>query len=319
MSCLVVACTDDSAFTGDQASGATPAQGADTGATSEPATDPPGVLFVQRAESGTTTIDADGSATVVLSDVDEETVWFEDRPGRGAGRTPTGDFVGSWASAGFDDDAPNGSLEVVGTDGTRSNHVVELHAPRWDADARTLTYSVSSNGEATLPAEFGASSLFIDGANPIQAVASTYQPVTLRFENVQPGQGVGVLLAGKGGSEGVVLQRRIDEHQLHDVRAGPSRSAPPQGRHGDGSSHARRHWPEDVQTAAVPGRRRQHLGVHHVVDLGRGSRGVRRAPLPGPSATRVGTHGLQVEPQLRTRQPSDRDDRRISVVAVGRF
>lgn len=199
MSCLVVACTDDSAFTGDQASGATPAQGADTGATSEPATDPPGVLFVQRAESGTTTIDADGSATVVLSDVDEETVWFEDRPGRGAGRTPTGDFVGSWASAGFDDDAPNGSLEVVGTDGTRSNHVVELHAPRWDADARTLTYSVSSNGEATLPAEFGASSLFIDGANPIQAVASTYQPVTLRFENVQPGQGVGVRLAGKGG------------------------------------------------------------------------------------------------------------------------
>lgn len=31
------------------------------------------------------------------------------------------------------------------------------------------------------------------------------------------------------------------------------------------------------------------------------------------------THGLQVEPQLRTRQPSDRDARRISVVAVGRF
>ena len=92
----------------------------------------PGLLSCERGTTGVTT----GTGTLRLSGVDADTVWFQDRPGRNAGRMTTGDFVDGWAAAGFAEDPPNATVEVV-AGGATSDHVVELSDPRWDAATST--------------------------------------------------------------------------------------------------------------------------------------------------------------------------------------
>ncbi len=154
----------------------------------------PGLLYVQRAATGTTTLDGSDSGTLVLNGVDADTVWFQDRPGRDAGRSTTSEFVDGWAADGFADDPPNGALELLGVDGTSSTHVVELRDPRWDEGAGRLEYTITlADGEQPTPASFGEASLFIDDAG-----STSYRPVTLAVSNAQPGQRISVDLRGNG-------------------------------------------------------------------------------------------------------------------------
>ena len=154
----------------------------------------PGLLYVQRAATGATTLDANGSGTLVLEGVDADTVWFQDRPGRDAGRSTTSEFVDGWAADGFADDPPNGALELLGVDGGASTHVVELRDPSWDDRAGRLEYAITlADGEEPPPVSFGEVSLFIDDAG-----STSYQPVTLEVSNAQPGQQISIDLTGNG-------------------------------------------------------------------------------------------------------------------------
>ena len=157
--------------------------------------DAPGLLYVQRAGSGSTSAGGPGELELSLRDVDADTVWFQDRPGRDAGRLGTGEFVDEWASNGFVEDAPNATLEVVGDDGDRSTHVVELRSPRWDGAARTLTYTAEpiEGGGGAPPERFAAASLFID-----DATGNSFEPIQLSVSNAQPGQRVAVQLQSAG-------------------------------------------------------------------------------------------------------------------------
>lgn len=193
----LAACSNDD----DAASGApTSSVPASSSTTSAPAGDDgsPGLLYVQRGGSGRTTTDGPDGVTVTLEAVDADTVWFQDRPGRDAGRLTTDDFVAEWASYGFDEDPPNATLELVDGDGGRSTHVLELGAPRWDAAARTLSYPVTpaDGGGGVPPSTFGAASLFID-----DAAGDVFQSIELSVSNVQPGQQVGVQVRSNDGTD----------------------------------------------------------------------------------------------------------------------
>lgn len=157
----------------------------------------PGRLYVQRAGSGASDVDGAGAGTLSLTGVDADTVWFQDRPGRDAGRMTTGDFVDGWDAAGFGDDPPNAALEISTPSGTSASHVLELSNPRWDEAATTLMYDVevAADGTEVLPAEFDAASLFIDDGG---AASST--SLALQVDNAQPGQQIGVQLGADDGS-----------------------------------------------------------------------------------------------------------------------
>ena len=192
----LVACTDDGDWAASSpADGSTTTSAAaaesstsdDTGA--DAAGGAPGLLYVQRATGG-----AAEAGTLRLSGVEADTVWFQDRPGRNAGRMTTGDFVDGWAAAGFAEDPPNATVEIV-AGGATSDHVVVLSDPRWDAASFTLEYTVSDDagGGDPLPATFDAASLFIDDAS-----GQSFQPVTVQFSNVQPGQQLALSLTSNG-------------------------------------------------------------------------------------------------------------------------
>lgn len=155
----------------------------------------PGLLYVQRAGSGTAATGTSGEVELTLVDVDADTVWFQDRPGRDAGRLGTGAFVDDWAANGFAEDPPNATLEVVVDGGGRSTHVVELRDPRWDDTARTLAYTATpaDDGGGPPPGQFAAASLFID-----DAAGDSFQPIRLSVSNAQPGQQVVVQLRSAG-------------------------------------------------------------------------------------------------------------------------
>lgn len=152
-----------------------------------------GLLYVQRAASGSTSANSDGSNTITFDDVDTDTTWFQDRPGRRAGRIPTAQLVSSWASI-FGDDPPNAAIELVGADGSQSTHVVELHDPSLD-DSGALTYSfdLADGDHAKLPESFRSASIFIDDAPP-----TLVQSVTFAVSGATAGQSVGIELQSNG-------------------------------------------------------------------------------------------------------------------------
>jgi hypothetical protein len=152
-----------------------------------------GLLYVQRAASGRSTTNNSGAVTLELDGIDADTIWFQDRPGRDAGRLSTNDFVDTWAAT-FGDDPPNAALEIVDDNGARSTHVLELDDPTLTGTGR-LTYLIvpARDGGAPLPAEFNDATLFIDDAPPY-----VYQPVTFSISNVMPGQQIAVLLQANG-------------------------------------------------------------------------------------------------------------------------
>ena len=122
-------------------------------------------LYVQDAAGGTLT-----ETTLVLSDVDESTPWFTDRPYREAGQITTAEFVALFSEEGansFAEDPPNADFTCE-SGGEVVNQVVTLTDPVLDEVAGTLTYTaalVPRAGEGDSFSEItcdGDAHLFID-------------------------------------------------------------------------------------------------------------------------------------------------------------
>jgi hypothetical protein len=178
-------CTQDEPSTGPTRDVSDAAVDEDTGGA--------GLLYVQRAPSGSTSIDGDGSNTITFDDVETDTTWFQDRPGRRAGRIPTAQLVSSWAGI-FGDDPPNAAIELIAHDGSQSTHVVELRNPSLD-DSGALTYAFdpAEGDDVELPASFGSVSIFID-----DAPSTLVQPVTFVVSDATAGQSVSIELQTNG-------------------------------------------------------------------------------------------------------------------------
>jgi hypothetical protein len=118
-------------------------------------------MFVQSAED----LKADPAArTIRLVKVNQQTLYFSDRPQRLAGHITMADYLKEWtAKAGKDNfaaDPPNAALSVYEPGQPDSTLVVvKITKPVVDGADLVYTYSII-NG--TMPASDGATSLFID-------------------------------------------------------------------------------------------------------------------------------------------------------------
>lgn len=121
----------------------------------------PQLMFVQVAEN----FKVDPAAkTLRLVKVDQQTLFFSDRPVRIAGHLKMADYLEEWtAKAGknnFGDDPPNATLSVYES-GQADNTiaVVELTNPKIDGADLIYNYRLI---EGKIPAAGGATALFID-------------------------------------------------------------------------------------------------------------------------------------------------------------
>jgi hypothetical protein len=122
----------------------------------------PQLMFVQTAED----LKVDPAAsTIRLVKVNQQTVYFTDRPQRIAGHITTADYLREWtARAGKDNfaaDPPNATLSVY-EPGRPDNTLVVIKITKPVVDGADLVYSYSIVS-GTMPANGGATSLFIDG------------------------------------------------------------------------------------------------------------------------------------------------------------
>jgi hypothetical protein len=121
----------------------------------------PMFMFVQLAED----LKADPAAkTLRLVNVNQQTVYFSDRPVRLAGHLKMADYLKEWTKAegkdNFAGDPPNATLSVYES-GQADNTlvVVELSHPVKDGADLVYTYKLL---DGTMPKSGGATSLFID-------------------------------------------------------------------------------------------------------------------------------------------------------------
>jgi uncharacterized protein YjbI with pentapeptide repeats len=151
-----------------------------------------GMLFVQTASRGTLEkVPGRPVLKLKLRGVSPQTVWFQDRPGRGSGQIPNGGFARAWAGFGFADRRPNAALTLL--DGRRraDTAVFKLSAPRYRKKKATIRYFARPLSEATgnlahfesqrdrrVPRRFGAASLFIDNADGQEINGCLIQPYT---------------------------------------------------------------------------------------------------------------------------------------------
>ena len=122
----------------------------------------PQLLFVQTAEN----LEVDPAAsTIRLVKVNQQTLYFADRPQRIAGHITTADYLKEWtARAGKDNfaaDPPNATLSVY-EPGRPDNTLVVIKITKPVVDGADLVYSYRIIS-GTMPANSGATSLFIDG------------------------------------------------------------------------------------------------------------------------------------------------------------
>jgi hypothetical protein len=122
---------------------------------------PPQLMFVQSADD----LKVDPAAsTLRLVKVNQQTLYFSDRPVRIAGHIKMGDYLKEWtAKAGKDNfaaDPPNATLSVY-EPGQPENTlvVVKLTNPVVDGADLVYTYKII---DGKMPAAGGATSLFID-------------------------------------------------------------------------------------------------------------------------------------------------------------
>jgi len=134
---------------------------ATTSTTSATSSEAPQLMFVQSAED----LSVDPAAnTLRLVKINQQTLFFSDRPQRIAGHLKMDDYLKEWtAQAGKDNfgaDPPNASLSVY-EPGRSGNTVVVVEITNPVVDGTDLIYSYKIiNG--TLPANGGPTSLFID-------------------------------------------------------------------------------------------------------------------------------------------------------------
>lgn len=134
-------------------------------------------LFLQHAGGGTLEQASGENYIITLNNISEITMVFADRPIRQAFPIHTDEFTSAFDEF-FGDEPPNAALNFrVDDGGTQVDAAVfVLSEPRYDVDARTLTYSavlipldeetvgVTSDDRplTKLPAKFEDASLFID-------------------------------------------------------------------------------------------------------------------------------------------------------------
>jgi hypothetical protein len=124
-------------------------------------TEAPQLMFVQSAED----LKVDPAAnTLRLVKVNQQTLYFSDRPQRIAGHVKMADYLKEWtAKAGkdnFGEDPPNATLSVY-EPGQSDNTVVVVEITNPVIDGADLIYSYRIiNG--TMPANGGPTALFID-------------------------------------------------------------------------------------------------------------------------------------------------------------
>jgi hypothetical protein len=145
------------------------------GAAGHDVDEPSSVLFTQSAAAGSLKPAGGDRMTLTLRGVAPQVVWFQDRPNRHAGHVSAAALVSQWRSFGFQSDAPNAALTLLGAPDEADTVVVELRRPRYNPAQGTMTYVVrllsqtpnrldDFGADATVPATFGAASLFIDDA-----------------------------------------------------------------------------------------------------------------------------------------------------------
>ncbi|MBI3833971.1 MAG: hypothetical protein HY287_06540 [Planctomycetes bacterium] len=130
-------------------------------AKSKSSTDSPQLMFVQVAEN----LKVDPAAkTIRLVKVDQQTLYFSDRPVRMAGHLKMADFLNEWtAKAGKDNfsaDPPNATLSVY-EPGKPDNTVVVVEVTNPIVEGADIIYGYKII-EGTMPTASGATSLFID-------------------------------------------------------------------------------------------------------------------------------------------------------------
>jgi hypothetical protein len=121
----------------------------------------PELMFVQIAED----VKMDPAAkTIRLVNVNQQTLYFSDRPVRIAGHIKMADYLKEWtAKAGndnFGEDPPNAVLSVF-EPGKPDNTVVAVKISHPKTDGSDLIYNYKLI-EGSLPAAGGSTSLFID-------------------------------------------------------------------------------------------------------------------------------------------------------------
>ena len=108
-------------------------------------------LYVQLAQGGTLSPNL-----LTLHNVDDQVLYFSDKPIREAGHISVSEFLNS-----FTKDLPNAAIEIRDGD-KRDVFVVELSNPRFDAVQKTLVYDIKSLDSALPTRSFEHVSLFID-------------------------------------------------------------------------------------------------------------------------------------------------------------
>lgn len=174
------------------------------------ATTSPSLLFVQQADGGTLHRIGKGVYRLTFRGVSRRVSSFSDRPGRTASVETTRTFVSRWGDRGFAADPPNAALVLDDAPAARDTAMLTLSRPRYDATARTLTYTaraLSGDPGVALRAftrrrdpigelRFGRASLFIDdGASVV------YEQIQFEISNLTPGQKVSLQLTPIDGGD----------------------------------------------------------------------------------------------------------------------
>ena len=164
----------------------------------------PSYLFTITSSGGTLVHD-DSGWWITLTGTSPIVTRFSDRPQRLASTMTPAAFARAWRGYGFAADPPNAALVIADGPAEADVFVVELRRPRVRGTRVTFRAKPIRTSSSALrryharrdrPRElaFGPASLFIDDAS-----ATVYQPLTLQFENVQPGQSIVVSIIPYGG------------------------------------------------------------------------------------------------------------------------
>lgn len=162
-------------------------------ATSTSSSAGPQLMFVQSAED--LTVDQARSSFRLVK-VNQQTLYFSDRPQRLAGHLKMADYLKTWKEGrdNFGADPPNATLSVYEPgQAEQTLVVVTITNPVVDGADLVYTYKVL---DGKMPARGGATTLFIDWFGPGGGVGAG-----ARGYGVRPGVGVGG--PGVGGPRGV--------------------------------------------------------------------------------------------------------------------
>ncbi len=168
--------------------------------TSTGTSDGPQLMFVQSAED----LKVDPAKnTFRLVKVNQQTLYFSDRPQRIAGHLKMADYLKTWKEGrdNFGADPPNATLSVYEPGQSEQTlAVVTIMKPVVDGADLVYTYKLL---DGKVPASGGATSLFIDWFGPGGGVGAGFHGIGAgaRGAGVRPGAGVGG--PGVGGPRGV--------------------------------------------------------------------------------------------------------------------